>query len=89
MKGSFWLYNIFLFSSEEALEEIKSRRPSISPNFGFLQQLKLYEKMNFKIDFKYQPWALYNLSTFHHKINSSDFFLEQQDFFNEVASNQG
>ncbi|CAG7828113.1 unnamed protein product [Allacma fusca] len=37
-------------SLEDAQDRLKSRRSVIGPNYGFLSQLKLYEKMKFSID---------------------------------------
>lgn len=35
---------------EEALKYLKECRPQASPNEGFLEQLKLYQEMNYEIN---------------------------------------
>ena len=42
-----------------ALSNVRSQRPSIFPNSGFTEQLKLFKEMNCRIDYKHEKYISY------------------------------
>jgi hypothetical protein len=52
----------------EALDDVKSKRPSIGPNDGFMDQLRLFEAMCWKLDKSFLPYKLFKLSGIHHQV---------------------
>ena len=51
-----------------AIEEVKSKRPIICPNEGFINQLQLFEAMSCKLDKSFLPFKLYKLSAIHEQV---------------------
>lgn len=50
---------------ERAYKYVEAKRKSIKPNFGFCEQLKLYENMEFTVDksnLQYKMFKLYLIS---------------------------
>ena len=57
-----YLMKVKKWSLTRALEEVKSRRPIICPNEGFINQLQLFEAMSCKLDKSFLPFKMYKLA---------------------------
>ena len=55
----------------EALETVKSRRPMVCPNEGFVSQLLLFEEMGCKIDKTHEKYRQYMLKKLANNLQSS------------------
>ncbi|XP_054161201.1 dual specificity protein phosphatase 12-like [Oppia nitens] len=49
---------------ERAYQLVKSRRSSVNPNPGFVNQLKLYEQMNLRLDANYKKFRRHILTSY-------------------------
>lgn len=47
----------------EAFDLVKSKRKFVQPNNGFVRQLKLFHRMNYKIDESYLKYKIYRLKS--------------------------
>ena len=47
---------------------LKSRRPIVCPNDGFISQLNLWRAMKCRLDTSFQPYKLYRLDCIYHKM---------------------
>ncbi|CAD5122482.1 DgyrCDS10905 [Dimorphilus gyrociliatus] len=67
-------------SLNESLDLIKTHRPGVRPNSGFLKQLKLFERMNFTIDERNKEFKIYKLENLADKISSGriNVFFQMQ-----------
>ena len=66
--GFFW---IDISSYQEALAYLRSKRPCVHPNDGFMHQLLLYERMGFKLDPNFKPYKLYRLVCIHNNVKQT------------------
>lgn len=46
---------------DKAFERVKSKRKLVGPNVGFVQQLRLFHRMGFKINKKDEKYKIYRL----------------------------
>ena len=51
-----------------ALSEVKGKRPCVCPNEGFMDQLRLFEAMRFRLDKSFLAFKLYKLSHVHQQV---------------------
>jgi len=58
-------------SFEEALTIVKTVRPIINPNCGFIKQLKMWEKMEYKLDGNTRAHRLYKLEKLSKKFQQT------------------
>lgn len=56
---------------QEALAYLRSKRPCVHPNDGFMHQLLLYERMAFKLDPNFKPYKLYRLVCIHNNVKQT------------------
>ena len=63
-----YLMKVKKWSLTRALEEVKSRRPIICPNEGFINQLQLFEAMSCKLDKSFLPFKMYKLAFIHGQV---------------------
>lgn len=54
---------------EQALTMIKTRRPGVAPNDGFLAQLELYETINYELDQKHAAYRRFILANMAEEYN--------------------
>jgi len=59
------------WSLSEALPNVKVNRPCICPNDGFMDQLRLFEIMRFKLDKSFLPYKLYKLTQIHQQVTKT------------------
>lgn len=55
---------------EQALTMIRTRRPAILPNEGFLAQLDLYENIDYELDQKHAAYRRFILANMAEEYNS-------------------
>lgn len=63
-----YLMKIKKWPLNKAFSNLKSHRPSVGPNEGFMDQLRLFESMNCKLDKSFLPYKLYKLTQIHHQV---------------------
>lgn len=68
----------------------KSKRKLLQPNHGFIQQLKMFHKMGFKIDPEYKSYKIFRLKLAAEQVKSgklvTDHYRKQQ-CINQMFSN--
>lgn len=57
------------FDYNQAFEFVKSKRKFVQPNNGFVKQLKLFHKMNYKIDDSYLKYKIYRLKSVANQVS--------------------
>ena len=53
---------------EDAITFIRSRRPIVCPNEGFMAQLKLWRAMNCQLDPSFKPYKMYQLNCIYQQM---------------------
>ena len=53
---------------EDAITFIRSRRPIVCPNEGFMSQLKLWRAMNCQLDPSFKPYKMYQLNCIYQQM---------------------
>ena len=56
---------------EDVLAFMKSRRPIVCPNDGFIAQLKLWRAMNCQLDPSFKPYKMYQLSCIYQQMKGT------------------
>ncbi|XP_066902144.1 dual specificity protein phosphatase MPK-4 [Halyomorpha halys] len=56
-----FLMKKYCISYPQALDRVKAKRSTVGPNNGFINQLRLYEKMGYSIDRKLLDWRLFRM----------------------------
>ena len=60
-----------------ALSEVKGKRPCVCPNEGFMDQLRLYEAMRYRLDKSFLAFKLYKLSHIHQQVTKAKILPAQ------------
>ena len=62
-------YDMVEFGSvEDSITFIRSRRPIVCPNEGFMAQLKLWRAMNCQLDPSFKPYKMYQLNCIYQQM---------------------
>ncbi len=65
------VFRLSFSSYQEALSYLRSKRPCVHPNDGFMHQLLLYERMGCKLDPNFKPYKLYRLVCIHNNVKQT------------------
>ena len=69
---------------EDAITFIRSRRPIVCPNEGFMAQLKLWRAMNCRLDPSFKPYKMYQLNCIYQQMKSTKILPSPVKLFFQV-----
>ena len=69
---------------QEVLEFIKSRRPSICPNDGFIAQLNMWYAMGCRLNPLFKPYKIYQLDCIYHQMKNTKMIPSSVKSFFQV-----